>query len=74
MQGSVDAILTTNEALAADVAKEQRALEQNVESEIKTLDSSEKLIVSEELKEGMVKWPTCKSRLPGVFLAITWTF
>ncbi|KAJ7758491.1 P-loop containing nucleoside triphosphate hydrolase protein, partial [Mycena maculata] len=57
MQGSVDVVL---KSIVDDVVKEQKALEQNVEADIKRPGSAEKLISSEKFQQGMVKWPTCK--------------
>ncbi|KAJ7505414.1 hypothetical protein B0H11DRAFT_420761 [Mycena galericulata] len=56
--GSVDAVLKTDISLAADVAKEQTVLEQNMEPVINLAASSEKLIVPEHLRQGMVNWST----------------
>jgi hypothetical protein len=65
-QGSISETIAKDVAFAAEVAKDQRALEKEGE----VIDTSEqpkpdakksdgKLVMSEEIAEGHVSWPAC---------------
>ncbi|KAJ7857734.1 P-loop containing nucleoside triphosphate hydrolase protein, partial [Mycena olivaceomarginata] len=64
VQGSVETVLKASHLPAADLEEEQKALEQDEKSGASDISSGPKgkLMVAEQMEQGMVKWHTCKSR------------
>ncbi|KAJ7794180.1 P-loop containing nucleoside triphosphate hydrolase protein [Mycena olivaceomarginata] len=63
VQGSVETVLKASHLPAADLEEEQKALEQDEKSGASDISSGPKgkLMVAEQMEQGMVKWHTCKS-------------